>query len=147
MSRSQSKIAVFKTGYKPIDDHCKPSRLDPETGAMVNDFRQLKLKEYYKIMKLCNEQGVTLSRKLLDKGSFSVRLFVFFLVIRINATFMCNHAHSCFKKRKVPQINHVIQQIYVTLNMVPLIWLICLCYLSVTPPRWQAYKDDAEAGN
>lgn len=67
-SQSHSKMAVFKTGYKPIDDHCRPSRLDSETGAMINDFRQLKLKEYYNIMKLCDEQGVILSRKLVDRG-------------------------------------------------------------------------------
>ena len=69
-SRAQSKMAVFKTGYKPIDDHCKLSRLQGETGAMVDAFRQLKLKEYHSIMKLCEKEGVILSRNLLDTGIY-----------------------------------------------------------------------------
>ena len=64
------KVAAFKTGYKPIDDHCRFSMLEGETGTMVNDFRQLKLKEYYDIMNLCEDKGVMLSRKLLDRGIY-----------------------------------------------------------------------------
>lgn len=62
------QVAAFKTGYKPIDDHCKKSMLEGEVGEMVNEFRQLKLKEYYSIMNLCKEKGVNLSRALLDRG-------------------------------------------------------------------------------
>ena len=61
-------MAVFKTGYKPVDDHCRPSRLEGETGDMVDSFRQLKLKEYHNILRLCESEGVVLSRNLLDSG-------------------------------------------------------------------------------
>lgn len=67
-SRTQSKMAAFKTGYKPVDDHCKPSRLEGETGAMTNSFRQLKLKEYHSVLRLCETEGVVLSQKLFDTG-------------------------------------------------------------------------------
>jgi len=65
---AQSAVSVFKTGYKHVDDHSKPSRLDGETGAMVNSFRQLKLKEYHRVMVLCKNYDVVLNRQLLDRG-------------------------------------------------------------------------------
>lgn len=50
-----------------------------ETGEMVNEFRQLKLKEYYSVMNMCEEKGVTLSRALLDRGTFVCISFHFTL--------------------------------------------------------------------
>ena len=92
-SRSRSDISdrfrhprgvssVFKTGYKPIDDHCRPSQFADDTGNMIDDFRQLKLKEYHDIMNLCEKRGVMLSQKLLDRGKihgYKKQVLLFYL--------------------------------------------------------------------
>ena len=59
---------IIKVGDKAIDDHCMQSTLEGEIGGMVDKFRQLKLREFYEINKLCTVQGVSLSPSLLEKG-------------------------------------------------------------------------------
>lgn len=58
---------IIKVGEKAIDDHCMQSTLEGELGGMVDKFRQLKLREFYDINKLCAHQGVSLSPTLLEK--------------------------------------------------------------------------------
>ncbi|XP_022302015.2 EF-hand calcium-binding domain-containing protein 12-like [Crassostrea virginica] len=58
---------IIKVGDKAIDDHCMQSTLEGEIGGMVDKFRQLKLREFYEINKLCSVQGVSLSPSLLEK--------------------------------------------------------------------------------
>lgn len=60
---------IIKVGEKAIDDHCMQSTLEGELGGMVDKFRQLKLREFYDINKLCAQQGVSLSPTLLEKGN------------------------------------------------------------------------------
>lgn len=60
---------IIKVGEKAIDDHCMQSTLEGELGGMVDKFRQLKLREFYDINKLCAHQGVSLSPTLLEKGN------------------------------------------------------------------------------
>jgi hypothetical protein len=44
------------------------STMRGETADMVNKFRELKLKEYCQITKLCKMNGIILSERLLEKG-------------------------------------------------------------------------------
>lgn len=55
-------------GDKAIDDHSMRSTLKGETADMVNKFRELKLREYCDITKLCKLNGIILSERLLEKG-------------------------------------------------------------------------------
>ena len=59
---------VIKVGDKAIDDHSMRSTMRGETADMVNKFRELKLKEYCQITKLCKMNGIILSERLLEKG-------------------------------------------------------------------------------
>jgi hypothetical protein len=68
---------IIKVGDKAIDDHCMQSTLEGEMAGMVNKFRQLKLREFYDINKLCTQQGVTLSPALLEKGTITVNCSLF----------------------------------------------------------------------
>ncbi|VDI41856.1 Hypothetical predicted protein [Mytilus galloprovincialis] len=58
---------VIKVGDKAIDDHSMRSTLKGETADMVNKFRELKLREYCDITKLCKLNGIILSERLLEK--------------------------------------------------------------------------------
>lgn len=58
---------VIKVGDKAIDDHSMSSTLKGETAEMVNRFRELKLKEYCEITRLCKLNGIILSERLLEK--------------------------------------------------------------------------------
>ena len=62
------KKTMFKTGERAIDNHCRPSTLTGETGELVDKIRQLKLREFNEIRKLCQENNVQLSQRLLEKG-------------------------------------------------------------------------------
>lgn len=42
---------------------------DCETAELVDNFRQLRLKEYYEINNLCQYHGVQLTEKLLERGN------------------------------------------------------------------------------
>lgn len=55
------------TGSVAIDNHCMPSTLMGEVGEMVDKFRQKTLREYYAVKDLCQENGVILSTKLLER--------------------------------------------------------------------------------
>ena len=55
-------------GDAAVDGHCAPSTLGGETAHMVDKFRQLKLKEYNEILKLCQQNNVPLTEDLLKKG-------------------------------------------------------------------------------
>ncbi|CAH1783951.1 unnamed protein product, partial [Owenia fusiformis] len=58
---------VIKTGIKGIDDHSMPSTLEGDTASLIDEFRQLKLKEYHAITKLCQDSHIELSEQLLQK--------------------------------------------------------------------------------
>ncbi|XP_071082291.1 EF-hand calcium-binding domain-containing protein 12-like [Haliotis cracherodii] len=66
MSRS-SPPSVIKIGNKAIDNHSLVSTMGGEIGEMVNRFRQLRLKEYYDVVRMCEEKGVPLTRHVLDR--------------------------------------------------------------------------------
>lgn len=79
---------IIKIGDKAIDNHCMRSTMQGETAAMVDKFRQLKLKEFYEIDKMCELQGIPLNKKLLERGinkSYFRRHFLsrFYLYISI----------------------------------------------------------------
>ena len=59
---------IIKVGDKAIDDHCMRSTMDTDTANMVDKFRQLKLREFCEITKLCYQQGVNLNTALLERG-------------------------------------------------------------------------------
>lgn len=42
---------------------------DCDTAELVDNFRQLRLKEYYEINNLCQYHGVQLTEKLLERGN------------------------------------------------------------------------------
>ncbi|KAK3102250.1 hypothetical protein FSP39_009912 [Pinctada imbricata] len=64
---SDDAPGIIKVGDKAIDDHCMRSTMDPEIALMVDKFRQLKLREFCEINKLCQLQGVSLSPALLER--------------------------------------------------------------------------------
>jgi ornithine carbamoyltransferase len=64
----QNGKSMIKTGNKAIDNHCLPSTLTGDVADMVDKFRQMRLKEYDEVIKMCKESGVVLSDKLLEKG-------------------------------------------------------------------------------
>lgn len=63
---------IIKVGDKAIDDHSMRSTLKGETAEMINKFRELKLKEYCEITKLCKLNGIVLNEKLLERGMMMV---------------------------------------------------------------------------
>ncbi|KAL3851719.1 hypothetical protein ACJMK2_015446 [Sinanodonta woodiana] len=64
----QDDLEMIKIGDKAIDNHCQPSTLGGgEVGELVNKFRQQRLKEYHEVCGLCEENGVVLSRHLLNR--------------------------------------------------------------------------------
>lgn len=68
------KKTMVLTGDVAIDNHCMPSTLTGEMGEMVDKFRRLKLKEYDDVCKMCRDNNVPLTEKLLQKGRCSVLL-------------------------------------------------------------------------
>ncbi|XP_064633040.1 EF-hand calcium-binding domain-containing protein 12-like [Lineus longissimus] len=66
----QNGKSMIKTGNKAIDNHCRPSTLTGDVADMVDKFRQLRLKEYEEVNRLCKESGVVLTEKLLEKVLF-----------------------------------------------------------------------------
>ncbi|KAL5015165.1 hypothetical protein ScPMuIL_009435 [Solemya velum] len=58
---------VIKIGDTGVDNHCTASTMTGEIGEMVDRFRQLKLKEFHDIIKLCHEKNVPLSEELLER--------------------------------------------------------------------------------
>ena len=67
-SRNYDLMFFSTSGDATIDGHSAPSTLGGETGAMVDKFRQLKLKEYNDIVKLCKLNNVPLTEDLLKRG-------------------------------------------------------------------------------
>ncbi|XP_062585713.1 uncharacterized protein LOC134247355 [Saccostrea cucullata] len=65
--RLEEGPGIIKVGDKAIDDHCMQSTLEGEMAGMVDKFRQLKLREFYEVNKLCSQQGIALSPSLLEK--------------------------------------------------------------------------------
>ena len=65
-----STATIIKTGDPEVDAHSMPSTLGGETAEMVDKFRQLKLKEYNEVVKMCKDNSVPLSEDLLKKGNF-----------------------------------------------------------------------------
>lgn len=63
------------TGNKAIDDHSMQSTLTGGMGDMVDKFRQQRLKEYFAITRLCKDNNVPLSEKLLERGKTQVFSF------------------------------------------------------------------------
>ncbi|KAJ8301596.1 hypothetical protein KUTeg_020583, partial [Tegillarca granosa] len=66
----KSDSVIIKTGNKAVDDHCMKSTMkadDSDAADLVDKFRQLKLKEYYEIIHLCQCHGVPLTEKLLER--------------------------------------------------------------------------------
>ncbi|XP_046561164.1 EF-hand calcium-binding domain-containing protein 12-like [Haliotis rubra] len=59
--------SVIKIGHKAIDNHSLVSTLGGEVGEMVNRFRQLRLKEYYDVVRMCEEKGVPLTQPVLER--------------------------------------------------------------------------------
>ncbi|XP_013411229.1 uncharacterized protein LOC106174281 [Lingula anatina] len=68
--QTTGKAALIKTGNKAIDDHCRPSTLEGETADMVDRFRQLKVKEYHEILRVCQKNHVPLAESLLERVLF-----------------------------------------------------------------------------
>ena len=66
-NQGEDKKTIIKTGDKAVDDHSRPSTLGGEAGDMVDRFRQLKLREYNEIIKLCQANSVVLTEQLLGK--------------------------------------------------------------------------------
>ena len=62
------RTVPLKLGDAAVDGHSAPSTLGGETANMVDKFRQLKLKEYNDIIKLCRLSNVPLTEDLLKKG-------------------------------------------------------------------------------
>ena len=62
------KQQPIKTGNRAVDEHSQPCTMSDETGERVEKFRQLKIKEYYDIIKLCQQNNVVLNQKLLERG-------------------------------------------------------------------------------
>lgn len=58
---------IIKVGDRAIDNHCMKSTLQGETASMIDKYRQLKLKEYYEITRMCQVQNTPLSKKLLER--------------------------------------------------------------------------------
>lgn len=58
---------TIRTGSKAIDNHCMTSTMGGEIGEMVDAFRQRRLQEYYEVVDICEQNGVPLSRGLLEK--------------------------------------------------------------------------------
>ena len=72
---AQLRLNFLSTsGDATIDGHSAPSTLGGETGAMVDKFRQLKLKEYNDIVKLCKLNSVPLTEDLLKRGKCQINL-------------------------------------------------------------------------
>ncbi|KAK3609529.1 hypothetical protein CHS0354_007330 [Potamilus streckersoni] len=63
----QDDLEMIKIGDKAIDNHCQPSTLGGEVGELVNKSRQQRLKEYHEVCQLCEENGVVLSKHLLNR--------------------------------------------------------------------------------
>ena len=62
---------MILTGDVAVDNHCQPSTLGGETAELVDRFRQLKLKEYDDICKMCKDKNVPFTEDLLKKGTVS----------------------------------------------------------------------------
>ncbi|XP_060081393.1 EF-hand calcium-binding domain-containing protein 12-like [Ylistrum balloti] len=58
---------IIKVGDRAIDNHCMKSTLQGETATMIDKYRQLKLKEYYEITRMCQVQNTPLSKTLLER--------------------------------------------------------------------------------
>ena len=58
-------------GDVAVDNHLAPSTLAGEHAQKVNQFRQLRLREYMDVCQLCRERNVPLSEALLKKGQRS----------------------------------------------------------------------------
>nr|XP_033782494.1 EF-hand calcium-binding domain-containing protein 12 isoform X1 [Geotrypetes seraphini] len=59
---------VIQTGITAIDRNCTPSTLAGKTGEAINIFRKRCFFEYLNILSLCEQHGVSLSEKLLQKA-------------------------------------------------------------------------------
>ena len=64
--------ATILTGNRAIDDHSMNSTLQGEQGAMIDKFRQKRLQEFFEVQRLCKENSVVLTEKLLQKGTLDL---------------------------------------------------------------------------
>lgn len=74
--RMTTEKSMIKTGNRAVDDHCRPSTLTKETAEMVDKFRQLKLKEYNEVVRLCKENDMALNIQLFEKGNFKTVIII-----------------------------------------------------------------------
>ena len=74
---------MIRVGYKPIDDHCAESTLGGGVASMVNQFRREKLREYFEVKKLCEERGLPLSTKTLDRGNYSTYMYIWVMWVKL----------------------------------------------------------------
>ncbi|XP_033100475.1 EF-hand calcium-binding domain-containing protein 12-like isoform X2 [Anneissia japonica] len=63
-----SRSGKVKTYIPAIDQHCLKSTFEGETGENIDRFREEQLKEYYKVLKLCDKHEVNLTPKLLQQA-------------------------------------------------------------------------------
>ena len=56
-------------GDVAIDNHLAGSTLGGELAQKINQFRQLRFREYMDVCQLCKERNVPLSEGLLKKGA------------------------------------------------------------------------------
>ncbi|XP_041460330.1 LOW QUALITY PROTEIN: EF-hand calcium-binding domain-containing protein 12-like [Lytechinus variegatus] len=58
----------LKTGNKAVDLHSQVSTLGGDLGVEIHDYRAARLAEYHAILRLCEERGIPLTPKLLQRA-------------------------------------------------------------------------------
>ncbi|KAJ8047403.1 EF-hand calcium-binding domain-containing protein 12 [Holothuria leucospilota] len=66
--RRRRDVDKVKTGNRFVDHHSIKSTLGEQTGEEVNHFREARLKDYYKLCKLCKEKDIKLTPLLLERA-------------------------------------------------------------------------------
>ncbi|XP_070559008.1 EF-hand calcium-binding domain-containing protein 12-like isoform X2 [Ptychodera flava] len=69
-SKSGNKGKV-KTGNRAVDNHALASTLSGETAEGIDRYREARLKEYHKLLQMCEERSIPLTQQLLERALLS----------------------------------------------------------------------------
>lgn len=68
--RRHRDVDKIRTGNRFVDSHSLKSTLGEDIGGEVDRFREARLKDYYKLCKLCKDQEIELTPNLLERGRY-----------------------------------------------------------------------------
>ncbi|XP_035170271.1 EF-hand calcium-binding domain-containing protein 12-like, partial [Oxyura jamaicensis] len=64
----KEKCRLVRSGDAPVDEHCLPSTIEGDMGALVDKCRRNAVVDYLNCSKLCKQRNICVTEKALQRG-------------------------------------------------------------------------------